>query len=93
MQYVTSWHIEIAKQLLCNPKNTLAYAAEGAGYASDSAFSRVFKKETGMTPATFKNAAPTSLSSIFLLQAREFCPLKFCLVIDKTGGFGLAFSY
>lgn len=62
MQYVTSWRIEIAKQLLCNPKNTLTDAAEGAGYASDSAFSRVFKKETGMTPAGFKNAARTSLS-------------------------------
>ncbi|MEH6478432.1 MAG: AraC family transcriptional regulator, partial [Sneathiella sp.] len=54
MQYVTNWRIEIAKKLLTNPANTLTDAAEGAGYASDSAFSRVFKKETGMTPAWFR---------------------------------------
>ena len=54
MQYVTSWRIEIAKKLLSNPATTLTDAAEGAGYASDSAFSRVFKKETGLTPAGFK---------------------------------------
>jgi AraC-like DNA-binding protein len=54
MQYVTSWRIEIAKKLLSNPATTLTDAAESAGYASDSAFSRVFKKETGLTPAGFK---------------------------------------
>lgn len=54
MQYVTGWRIEIAKRLLSNPANSLTDAAEGAGYASDSAFSRVFKKETGMTPAGFR---------------------------------------
>jgi AraC-like DNA-binding protein len=54
MQYVTSWRMEIAKRLLSNPANTLTDAAESAGYASDSAFSRVFKKETGMTPAGFR---------------------------------------
>ena len=54
MEYVTSWRIEVAKKLLVTPNNTLADAAEGAGYASDSAFARVFKKETGMTPAGFK---------------------------------------
>lgn len=57
MQYVTSWRMEIAKRLLSNPVTTLTDAAEGAGYASDSAFSRVFKKETGLTPAGFKKVA------------------------------------
>lgn len=54
MQYVTGWRIEIAKRLLSDPSNTLTDAAEAAGYASDSAFARVFKKETGMTPARFR---------------------------------------
>ncbi len=56
MEYVTRWRIEIAKKLLTQPKSTLTDAAEGVGYASDSAFARVFKKETGMTPAGFKRA-------------------------------------
>lgn len=64
MEYVTAWRIEIAKKLLMVPKNTLTDAAEGAGYASDSAFARVFKKETGMTPAGFKKSTLTVHSSI-----------------------------
>ncbi|MGC3937950.1 AraC family transcriptional regulator [Roseobacter sp. EG26] len=60
MQYVTSWRIEIAKKHLVDPSNTLTDAAEYAGYASDSAFARVFKKETGMTPASFRRQATSS---------------------------------
>lgn len=54
MQYVTSWRMEVAKKSLANPANTLTIAAESAGYASESAFSRVFKKETGKTPAGYR---------------------------------------
>jgi AraC-like DNA-binding protein len=57
IEYVTAWRIEIAKKLLMVPKNTLTDAAEAAGYASDSAFARVFKKGTGMTPAGFRKSA------------------------------------
>ncbi len=57
MDYVTAWRIEIAKQALLDPSNTLSDVAERAGYASDSAFARVFKKETGLTPAGFKKQA------------------------------------
>ncbi|WP_171132976.1 MULTISPECIES: AraC family transcriptional regulator [unclassified Ruegeria] len=54
MDYVTSWRMELAKQALLDPLNTVADVAESVGYASDSAFARVFKKETGFTPAGFK---------------------------------------
>jgi len=54
MQYVTSWRMEVAKKCLIDPACTLTDAAEKAGYASDSAFARVFKKETGSTPAGFR---------------------------------------
>ncbi|MEP2945863.1 MAG: AraC family transcriptional regulator [Lentilitoribacter sp.] len=55
LQYMTSWRMEIAKKALAVPTNNLSDAAESAGYASDSAFARVFKKETGYTPAQFKS--------------------------------------
>ena len=64
MEYVTAWRIEIAKKLLMVPTNTLTDAAEGAGYASDSAFARVFKKETGMTPAGFKKSVISFRSNL-----------------------------
>ena len=54
MEYVTGWRIEIAKQMLVIPSTPIAEVAEGVGYASDSAFARVFKKETGLTPASFR---------------------------------------
>ena len=54
MEYVTRWRMEIAKKVLQQPGSSLTEAAESAGYASDSSFTRVFKKETGMTPAKFR---------------------------------------
>lgn len=54
MQYVSSWRMEVAKQCLADPSMSLSDTAECAGYASDSAFTRVFKKEVGMTPASFR---------------------------------------
>ncbi len=54
IDYVTKWRMEIAKKVLSSPKASLADAAESAGYASDSAFARTFKKETGQTPAEFR---------------------------------------
>jgi len=60
MQYVSQWRMEIAKKELSDPKASLSDAAESAGYASDSAFVRAFKKETGMTPAGFRRASASA---------------------------------
>jgi len=35
---------------------SVAEAAEISGYASESAFSRVFKKEIGISPAAFRQS-------------------------------------
>ncbi len=56
MEYVTRWRMELAKRVLQEPGASLTDAAEHAGYASDSSFTRAFKKETGMTPAEFRKS-------------------------------------
>ncbi len=56
MEYVTRWRMEIAKKILQQPGSSLTDAAENAGYASDSSFTRVFKKETGLKPAEFRKS-------------------------------------
>ena len=55
MQYVTSWRMELAKQILADHKASLAELSGLVGYASESAFARVFKKEVGLTPAGYRN--------------------------------------
>ena len=56
MDYVTKWRMEIAKKVLVTPGSALADAAESAGYASDSAFARSFKRETGTSPAEYRRS-------------------------------------
>ncbi len=56
MAYVTSWRMQIAREALVQRGLSVAEAAEVSGYASESAFSRVFKKEMGISPAAFRQS-------------------------------------
>lgn len=52
--YVTSWRMQIAREGLAARRLSVAEAAQVSGYDSESAFSRVFKKEIGVSPAAFR---------------------------------------
>lgn len=54
MSYVTSWRMQIARDALATRGLSVAETAEISGYASESSFSRVFKKEIGFSPAAFR---------------------------------------
>jgi AraC-like DNA-binding protein len=56
MSYVTRWRMQIAREALAEGRQSLAEVAERAGYASESAFSRVFKAETGVSPAAWRRS-------------------------------------
>jgi AraC-like DNA-binding protein len=60
MSYVTSWRMQIAREALGTRGLSVAEAAEVSGYVSESAFSRVFKKEIGISPAAFRQGAAES---------------------------------
>lgn len=56
MAYVTSWRMQIAREALTARGLSVAEAAAVSGYASESAFSRVFKKEIGASPAAYRQS-------------------------------------
>lgn len=58
MAYVTSWRMQIAREALAKRGLSVAETAEISGYASESSFSRVFKKEMGHSPAAFRSIGP-----------------------------------
>ncbi len=55
-QYITEKKIEYARKLLLYSELTIAETAEKLNYASETYFSTVFKKVTGMSPAQYRSA-------------------------------------
>jgi AraC-like DNA-binding protein len=54
MQYLTNWRMQIASGLLRNTNATVASVALDAGYDSEAAFARAFKRCVGVPPATWR---------------------------------------
>lgn len=58
-RYVNTYRIDEAIKILSNPDADLLIKelADKTGFSSDSAFSKIFRKETGMTPKEFRQSA------------------------------------
>ncbi|MCZ4316777.1 AraC family transcriptional regulator [Comamonadaceae bacterium G21597-S1] len=55
MQYLTQWRMQLATRLLAHPtRQKVATVADAVGYGSEAAFSRAFKKCTGLSPAAWR---------------------------------------
>lgn len=54
MQYLTSWRMQLAKQLLRDPALSLAQVAARVGYASEVSFHRAFKRHVGQSPGGWR---------------------------------------
>jgi len=54
MQYLTNWRMQIASRLLLQTHAPLAAIAVDAGYESESAFSRAFKRSAGVPPSVWR---------------------------------------
>jgi AraC-like DNA-binding protein len=54
MRYLTRWRMQLAARLLTDGNAKVASIAEDVGFRSESAFSRSFKKETGLSPAEWR---------------------------------------
>lgn len=54
MEYILKTRIVIAKNMLLKEKITITEISSRCGFSSVSYFSRIFKKETGMTPLKYR---------------------------------------
>jgi len=62
MQYLTRWRIQVAARLLADGAQKVAAVAAEVGYASEAAFSRAFKKLTGVSPASWRKRCADALA-------------------------------
>jgi AraC-like DNA-binding protein len=54
MQYLAGWRMQLAARLLAEHSLKVRAIAETVGYASEAAFSRAFKKHTGLAPQAWR---------------------------------------
>jgi AraC-like DNA-binding protein len=54
MQYLTSWRMQLASQMLRSSQSSVAAIAIDVGYDSEAAFSRAFKRLVGQPPGTWR---------------------------------------
>ncbi|HST41083.1 MAG TPA: AraC family transcriptional regulator [Conexibacter sp.] len=59
MEYLLTWRIALAKDLLQRDELALAEVAEQVGYSSASAFSTAFKRYVGQPPSRYARAVAT----------------------------------
>jgi AraC-like DNA-binding protein len=56
MDYMTSWRIQLAAERLRSGDASIARIAADAGYESEAAFNRAFKRITGVTPGRWRDS-------------------------------------
>jgi AraC-like DNA-binding protein/mannose-6-phosphate isomerase-like protein (cupin superfamily) len=62
MQYLMLWRMQLAARLLADRSMTVAAVAHSVGYESEAAFSRAFKKTSGVPPASWRRGGAASAS-------------------------------
>lgn len=62
MQYLGKWRIQVAANLLVQSGAKVASIGSEVGYDSEAAFSRAFKKATGLAPGAWRGARRTARS-------------------------------
>jgi AraC-like DNA-binding protein len=64
MQYLTQWRMQVAANLLAQGGAKIAAVGAEVGYDSEAAFSRAFKRATGIAPGAWREARRSSLSQL-----------------------------
>jgi AraC-like DNA-binding protein len=56
MSYLARWRLQLAAEQLVNSSSKVAAIGAQVGYDSEAAFSRAFKRETGLSPAAWRQS-------------------------------------
>jgi AraC-like DNA-binding protein len=59
MQYLASWRMHLAEEMLRQPRSSVAQIAERIGYQTESAFRRAFMRVRGAGPGEVRRRART----------------------------------
>lgn len=62
MAYLTRWRLQLGARALTTTSHSVAEIASNAGYESESAFNRAFKREYGVPPARYRRDKGTIAS-------------------------------
>jgi AraC-like DNA-binding protein len=62
MLYLTRWRLQLAAEQLARGSSKVAAIGAQVGYESEAAFSRAFKRETGLSPAAWRRARQTEFA-------------------------------
>ena len=62
--YLTRWRLQLGAQLLKSTSRGVAEIAAEAGYESEPAFNRAFKREFGLPPARFRSKSKSARSAV-----------------------------
>lgn len=62
--YLTRWRLQLGAQLLKSTSRSVAEIAAEAGYESEPAFNRAFKREFGLPPARFRTKSKSARSAV-----------------------------
>jgi AraC-like DNA-binding protein len=63
MLYLTRWRLQLAARMLADGAGKVAAVAREVGYESEAAFSRAFKRFTGVAPARWRQEATGATSA------------------------------
>ena len=64
MRYVTRWRMQLAMDWLAEETATVGEVAARLGYVSEAAFSRAFKRSTGVSPGSVRRDGKISVAAV-----------------------------
>ena len=71
MTYLTRWRLQLGAQMLASTSYSVAQIAVEAGYESEAAFNRAFKREFTVPPARFRTQSRSAHAARGLANATE----------------------